>query len=548
MPTTVTSRLGFWNAFQRLLNATLVLDEALASTESANCAGEFNKLSAQLVADPATHSELTAHATLLLTFQAVSAALPILRPDWSGNVSPWTDTVRASVKSVGGPSQLSRMKKMESLAPLNRGSRSKITDIANQLLSELLGDLVHHLRRTAGYAGYSARGAESKIRDFAHQTLLLDRVANAKPFGELQSAQQVMDKYPLIDAKKLHHLESHRYIISVKSWEGHKYYPSFQFVSAATNLGHKRYPNIRPDVSYALQGSSLAFSGWRATAWFMANGAGELSSISKLGAMWHGKLSQLGLWIEDWEIEASNDLDEFSCEARTIPEHTPLFRVKASQHAEPFSYAIAPPLSQLPSTNSWRTSLSTRLRNREAINGGGRFDPTCEPCIIGGEHHGLKGAVYLATEAIGAWTEVLDREPAVFLDDLLAKQLWRCIPAHSFEVVDATPLPAVISATPYRRATQRFALRVSQGKYDGIIYRCRSRVQCEAVAVFGTYQSKGGSHDPDWSKNTKDPTPGGQWDTRPFRYWESESSWQAAHDLGRTRAGHTVLLIRVPPD
>lgn len=399
--------------------------------------------------------------------------------------------------------------------------------------------------------------------------------AEVEPYDEFLRRDEVRQSFGLFDFE-LEFLVDRRMILSVPSWDGEELFPPIQFLTPT----NKKAPNqpgywfLRRDVVNVLQNTPRQFGGWKALSWFAHNGLSLAPGQPGPGAgsfahrieedhsvLWEAKLAEIGLWVPHWISPPEGRSDEFEPSACAEVPKT-LFRVtprrkqngRGSHVENPFWFTAAPVpnpelISQFPQ--------NVAARRIELQNPSGRFDPLHRTGEIG------IGAVYFAEDAVGCWTEMLDREPAVFLDDVLARKHWQVeVSKVNGAIADLTTLPVYLSTNQYRSETQSLATRLVEravasvpGSAEpatrcvGLRYNLRSRGASTGVVLFDTFTPVTGASPP------QGPPPISTTDPRvldtvmpptAFEVHESAAAWETLWGISQERTGHSVTFRRFP--
>jgi len=240
-----------------------------------------------------------------------------------------------------------------------------------------------------------------------------------------------------------------REIVAVQSWTGKLEFPDYQF-----SLGHT--PGIDHWVSYVLKNTPDSFEGWPLAIWLGRNRA-------KPDDFYRIKLTERGLWTPEWgtppaEIFAK---EEGCTDKKKISKGRKLWRVSPSA-ISPFLFAQA----DMPNAHS-----------KGKMRPSGRFDVD--------RARSNKGSLYLSETPVGAWREVLDREPVVTLRHLTSRDAWCLRPHRSFTLVDLAHARSLVSATSRRADTQDLATKYALAGRQGLRVRLRTGGGW-AVVLFGT--------------------------------------------------------------
>lgn len=240
-----------------------------------------------------------------------------------------------------------------------------------------------------------------------------------------------------------------RKLVSVESWAGELEFPDFQF-----RLGHTA--TIHAWVAFVLAGTPDSFEGWPLAIWLSRNRA-------KPEGFYEEKLTDRGLWTAAWgQPPVGIFAKEEAWKIRTaIDSGADLWRVSPSA-ITPFRFAQA----DMPSPGSIG-------KMRPA----GRFDVDRARSDL--------GSLYLAETPLGAWSEVLDREPVVTLRHLTNRDAWRLKPHRGFVLVDLDGAGPKVCTTSRRADTQDLATKYAIAGHQGL-RACLRTGGGRSIVLFGT--------------------------------------------------------------
>lgn len=417
-------------------------------------------------------------------------------------------------------------------------------------------------------------------------------------FPALLDRTTVKTRYALADFE-LDFLASRRMILEVPSWEGELLFPDFQFtlLTDDTLVAHPDFPVLRQDVVEVLRNTPLSFQGWKACLWFAANGLADVVADPGIGqagggsdevpsppsadgvadqdatgkvkhqlgatttsptrsrteinnqesgpvgrtgsrhnknnlSFWRTKLSEIGLWLPNWKVEAEGLFAEYWPKTTPKPDRdSSLYRVTKTKYDSPFWYSDAFSPAQYKELVKTNRSVRERREAEEPCVPGGRFDPHKSNDLATNV-----GALYFSEQAEGCWAEVFDREPAIFLDDVLQRKHWECkVSACTFDLVDFTRLPVAISATTHRAESQALTHDLLKKNKSGLRYSLRSRVGAVGVVLFG--------------ESGTEQAPKGLTleDSKEHNVGDHPAAWKALHEISAERKGRTVRFRRFPP-
>ncbi|MDI9629442.1 MAG: RES family NAD+ phosphorylase [Acidobacteriota bacterium] len=443
--------------------------------------------------------------------------------------------------------------------PVMKIGLDQLGDWWDQLLLDVASDLAHAMQplrvllqdaalRTVDVADRLDELFDALPLDKSHHDLQRFR-EGIELFSDLLDRSQVLATYPLEDVE-LDFLSSRRMILAVPSWEEDPLFPRFQFVGPTeATLSHPDFPMLRGDVVEVLRNTPLSFGGWKACLWFGANGLADAVGYQVNGQggtpvvrngsrreknnlnFWRTKLGEIGLWLPYWKMEADGLFDEYWPQSTQKPDGKTLYRVTETRHS-PFWYGFSPSPAQYEALVRTNRSVQARKRELEPVKPGGRFDPQRPD-----DEDAKVGAIYFSEQAEGCWAEVFDREPAIFLDDVLQRRHWECrVTKSTVDLVDFTGLPVAISATAHRAESQSLTRRLLDENKAGLRYSLRSRVGSVGVVLFGAPGVQPAVNGLDLAQGHPEPRDVG----------DDPASWKALHDISSERKGRTIRFRRFP--
>ena len=122
---------------------------------------------------------------------------------------------------------------------------------------------------------------------------------------------------------------------------------------------------------------------------------------------------------------------------------------------------------------------------------GGRFDLTIEG----------RGTCYLSFDPVGAMAEVFGRVPILSMQEIASRSLWEMIPVDRHgpfldlsdnDVSKILPHGINLFGSTHRSTTQKFASRVAEAGYLGIVHELRHYASSNGLAIFGPAGRHGG--------------------------------------------------------
>ena len=310
--------------------------------------------------------------------------------------------------------------------------------------------------------------------------------------GELMTPKRAGEELR-IDAPDVVRRIDDRGLVGVPLWTGAWRVPGFQFVRG----------ELRDDVKFVLTHAHDDLRGWQLALWLA-----KAIQDSRSQDWYETVLSDRGHWKPHWSSNETGEFGTYSLTARATSFSGELYRI-SRRGLRPFYF-----------------SHVEESEEGHLTPPAGRFDLDSDTSS--------KGTMYTATTAMGACTEVLDRELVLTLSEVLNRSMWRLEPRNPIKVVDLTSLPSSLPATRNRRETQYLAFRVSL-EHEGLLVGLRTSQAEIGLAVFGD----AGAHLPSavdlglWSA-----------DSEPLVH--TDALWEYVDARDQDQAGFPVLLRQFP--